>query len=416
MDAGFRWISLLQRKWRSSKDCRRVLTRFNEARDEIGARLPSPRPAPDQLLIIRLDDIGDYVLFRNHLRMYKRSPRFPCHRVTLLGNDAWRSLFDQCDGDAVDDTLWVNKKTYLESAEYRLGIWQRLRAAGFSTVVAPSRARPLLLDDACMLAAAPLHAIAAANTDAHAEWNRVSDAIYDEILPPAAASLHEFLFNAEFTARCCGARYPGSRPRIDATLHDPPRRPYMLCFLGASTRSKRWPAQRWVDLIKLHAQRHPDEVILAGNSSDEVKMAEFIQSRSGAQSIAGATSLPELLRWIAGARILVTNDTMAAHLGVSCNRPTVIVANGVWYQRFTENARAGIGNAVTVYPLVFERKRQRLGEMRYRYVDAVTADIASIEAPRVFAAMEALTREADTAAPNPDISGDCASLRTDASP
>ena len=142
--------------------------------------------------------------------------------------------------------------------------------------------------------------------------------------------------------------------------------------------------------------------------------AEFIQSRSNARSIAGATSLPELLRWIAGARVLVTNDTMAAHLGVSCNRPTVIVANGVWYQRFTENARAGIGNAVTVYPLVFERKRQRLGEMRYRYVDAVTADIASIEAPRVFAAMEALTRDVETAASNPG-SGDRAALRTNAS-
>jgi ADP-heptose:LPS heptosyltransferase len=391
-----------------------VLKRFNEARDEIGARLPAPHPGPDQLLLIRLDDIGDYVLFRNHLRMYKRSPRWPAHRVTLLGNDAWKSLFDQFDADAVDDTIWVNKKGYLESAEYRLLIWQRLRLAGFSTVVAPARARPLLLDDACMLAAAPLHAIACANTDAHAAWNRVSDALYNEILPPAATSLHEFLFNAEFTARCCGARYQGSRPQIDAVAHDAPRRPYILCFLGASTRSKRWPARRWVELIKLHEQHHPHDVILAGDSSTEVKMAEFIQSRTGARSIAGATSLPELLRWIAGARVLVSNDTMAAHLGVSCNTPTVIVANGVWYQRFTENERAGIGNAVTVYPSVFERKRKRSGEVRYHYADATTADIASIDATRVFAAMEALTHDVATAASQPK-SGDRAVLGTNAS-
>jgi len=141
--------------------------------------------------------------------------------------------------------------------------------------------------------------------------------------------------------------------------------------------------------------------MLAGNSSAEVKMAQYIQSRSNARSLVGTTSLPELVRWIAGARALITNDTMAAHLGVSCNRPTVIVANGVNYLRFTEYERAGIGNAVTVYPQVFERKRKRLGDFRHDYAHAITVDIVSIDATRVFAAMENLTHHADNAASNP---------------
>ncbi len=94
--------------------------------------------------------------------------------------------------------------------------------------------------------------------------------------------------------------------------------------------------------------------------------------------------MPELLNWVGGAQAIVTNDTMAAHLGASCSRPTIIVANGVNYARFTEYERSGIDGVATVYPDIFNRKRQRLGEFPCNYEDVVTADIESIKARTVF--------------------------------
>ncbi len=75
---------------------------------------------------------------------------------------------------------------------------------------------------------------------------------------------------------------------------------------------------------------------------------------------------------------------MAAHLGASCSRPTIIVANGVNYARFTEYERSGISRVATVYPGIFNRKRRHLGEFSCNYEDVVTADIESIEARTVF--------------------------------
>ncbi len=154
----FRSYSLFTRRRRAAKECQRILNSFHEWQ-AVQRQLPEPSPAKGKLLVIRLDDIGDYLLFRNQLGVYKKSPRWKDHSVTLLGNTSWKDIFEACDKDSVDDVIWVNKSRYLIDAAYRLETWQHLRARGFDTVVAPSRTRPLLLDDLCMLAAAPLHTL-----------------------------------------------------------------------------------------------------------------------------------------------------------------------------------------------------------------------------------------------------------------
>jgi ADP-heptose:LPS heptosyltransferase len=121
-------------------------------------------------------------------------------------------------------------------------------------------------------------------------------------------------------------------------------------------------------------------------------MAKTIEEHTDSESIAGKVSLLELLDWVAGAQSVLTNDTMAAHLSASCDRPTVIIANGVNYMRFTDYDKAGIDNVTTIYPAVFNRRRERSGPFAYHYTDAVSADIASIRADVVLEKLEELQR------------------------
>ncbi|MDB6084640.1 MAG: hypothetical protein JWN43_2521 [Gammaproteobacteria bacterium] len=359
------------------------MTTFNEWK-ELQHRLPASSPSQEKLLIIRMDDIGDYLLFRNQLRMYKRSPRWNNFAITLLGNSSWKSIFLEFDSSGIDDTIWADKSEYLASATYRANLWEVLRRRGFGTVIAPSRTRPLLLDDLCMLAAAPLRSIGSANTHVHSRLNRISDSLYQEVFESADTTIHEFDFNGRFTAWAAGLRYDGSRPKFDALLEPEQADPYIICFVGANTRSRRWPVKRWIEFIRLYRRHYPNRVVLAGHTDVEVETARAIQEQTSAESIAGAVSLLEFLHWVAGARAVITNDTMAAHLGASLDRPTVIVANGVNYTRFTEYMNAGIRNVGSVYPDVFNRIRQRRGTISYAYPDAISADIASIEARAVF--------------------------------
>jgi ADP-heptose:LPS heptosyltransferase len=397
MQSMARQISLIGRKADSAKDRRRVLRIFDEwltAQKD----LPAVRRRDKTLLLIRLDDIGDYLVFRNQLEVYKASARWKSHRITLLGNESWRGLFTALDQAAVDETIWVNKNQYLEDAPYRMGIWKQLRAGGFESVVAPSCVRPLLLDDFCMQAAAPLHSFGSVNTNIHECWNRLSDALYTSLFKPSRSLIHEFDFNTEFSIWVSGKRYPGNRPCIEL----PPAAPgqsaalgqgaYTICFVGASTRSKRWPTNRWLEFIALHRRHFSGRIVLAaGNSRAELQMVHKIQQRTGAESVAGKLDLCELLYWIAGAQAVVTNDTMAGHMGVSLDRPTVIIANGLNYMRFSEYSHAGITQAVAVYSELFNRKRKRLGDGPHPYHETVTGDIVSIRAAAVIEALKKIS-------------------------
>ena len=71
MSMQIRWVSVVQRKLRAAKERRQTLESFTEGR-EMQRRLRAPAPSGKKLLVIRLDDIGDYLLFRNQLDVYKR--------------------------------------------------------------------------------------------------------------------------------------------------------------------------------------------------------------------------------------------------------------------------------------------------------------------------------------------------------
>ena len=394
-----RRISLIGRKADSTKDRRRVLRIFDES---LTAQkdLPAVRRRDKTLLLIRLDDIGDYLVFRNQLEVYKASARWKSHRITLLGNESWRGLFTALDQATVDETIWVNKNRYLEDAPYRTAIWKQLRAGGFESVVAPSCVRPLLLDDFCMLAAAPLYSFGSVNTNIHECWNRLSDGLYTSLFKPSRSLIHEFDFNTEFSTWVSGIRYSGNRPCIElppATLGQEAafgQGAYTMCFVGASTRSKRWPTKRWLEFIALHRRHFPGRIVLAaGSSRAELQMVHKIQQRTGVESVAGKLDLRELLYWIAGAQAVVTNDTMAGHMGVSLNRPTVIIANGLNYMRFSEYSHAGITQVVAVYSELFNRRRKRLGDGPHPYHETVTGDIVSIRAAAVIEALKKISPE-----------------------
>src|SRR5208337_3443635 len=55
-------------------------------------RLISRAPYSGRVLLVRLDAIGDYVLFRNFIESCRQSRRFRGLKLDLLGNVRWKCL------------------------------------------------------------------------------------------------------------------------------------------------------------------------------------------------------------------------------------------------------------------------------------------------------------------------------------
>ncbi len=56
--------------------------------------------SPNTLLLIKLDSIGDYILFRNFLSFIRKNHKFSNHRITLIGNIIWKDLSETFDNES----------------------------------------------------------------------------------------------------------------------------------------------------------------------------------------------------------------------------------------------------------------------------------------------------------------------------
>ena len=72
-------------------------------------KLLPARKGQNHLLIIKLDEIGDYMLFRNMLKSFRGSEKYKNHKITFLGNAAWKPIFDEYDSETADNSIWVTK-------------------------------------------------------------------------------------------------------------------------------------------------------------------------------------------------------------------------------------------------------------------------------------------------------------------
>jgi ADP-heptose:LPS heptosyltransferase len=338
--------------------------------------------------------IGDYLLFRNTLSLYKKSVQYSKYKITLLGNISWKELFEAFDSSFVDYVIWVDKKKYSEEDSYRFALWKQLRIEGFSTAICPERERPLLLNDICTIASNAPEKIGANNCKTSKKINRLSNSFFDQLFT-GDHSNHEFEFNKKFAKWLLGETLLEEKPFIINSFEKQTNAsPYILCCIGAAHKSRRWPIERWVELIKLSQKEGLNnfKFVIAGGTS-ETNSAEKIlkECGDGVISIVGKIPLTEFIAYVAGCTVLIGNDSMSVHVAVSCNKPTIILSNGNNYPRFTTYKELGLKNVITVYTDIFLNKIRRLKSRNsgFNFIP-VTKDIASIQSNQVLEALKGI--------------------------
>jgi heptosyltransferase II len=90
--------------------------------------------------------------------------------------------------------------------------------------------------------------------------------------------------------------------------------------------AKRWPLEKFAEVIRLCAARHPQAEWVFFGAPGEAAMGEQLSSLVGGvrhQDLVGKTRLGELIRELRTCRLLLTNDTGTMHLAAALGVPTV---------------------------------------------------------------------------------------------
>jgi hypothetical protein len=102
---------------------------------------------------------------------------------------------------------------------------------------------------------------------------------------------------------------------------------------GAASGSRRWPAERWAQVVA-QLLRQGREVVLTGGPHEVDLCRRVARAAGGGDCTAGDLDLPALTALVARARLLLCGDTGVAHLATALATPSVLlfgpVAPSAW--------------------------------------------------------------------------------------
>ncbi|MCB2228921.1 MAG: glycosyltransferase family 9 protein [Desulfarculaceae bacterium] len=330
---------------------------------------PRGRVRERTLLLIRLDLIGDYVLFRDFIAEIRRDPAYANHRLTLVGNAAWRELAQELDGHLIDEAIWLDRARFERDLLYRWRMLRRITRHGYHTLISPMYSRYFWDSDNLARVVRARHKIASAGDCANQTPRQRQRAarFYTRLTPARPGVLFEFERNREFCEGLLGRRVETPRPRIEPRGARPlglPRR-YAVLFIGGSSPGKKWSLAHWGRLASHLAEQHGLAPVLCGGPEDAPPVGELARCFPGrVVDLVGRTSLTGLLPVLAHAELIVSNDTSAPHMAVALGGPPVVVIYGGNYlgrclpypRAITQRHRVVYHSAIAADP---EAHRQR---------------------------------------------------------
>ncbi|MFZ0435534.1 MAG: glycosyltransferase family 9 protein [Chthoniobacterales bacterium] len=143
--------------------------------------------------------------------------------------------------------------------------------------------------------------------------------------------------------------WPELRRVGESTLGESQDGSYWLCAPFANGGGKDYPGERWAELFRMLAGRENIPVlVLTGSREQRGRLEEFSRliSESWPEaapriSIEHPSDLQKFIDLIAGADLVLTVDTAAAHAATAMDRPTVILYSGQQYGVFGPWVRSG---------------------------------------------------------------------------
>jgi hypothetical protein len=111
--------------------------------------------------------------------------------------------------------------------------------------------------------------------------------------------------------------------RLDGSSRRGPLATDVVVHPGASSAARRWPADRWVDVVTHLSAEY--RVAITGSEAERAA-ASAIAGRAGLPArrvLAGMTSVADLAGLVASARLVLSGDTGIAHLAYAYGTPSV---------------------------------------------------------------------------------------------
>ena len=311
-----------------------------------------------KVLIIRVDEIGDYILWRKFIHPILNSYDLTNHEIHFLGNESWQSLFELEFKGTFTKIYWLKKINFKKNLSYRYSFLKKIAKENYAIIINPTYSRAKRIDDTIVKAAnATTNIGILRNNENYLPYEQNFDRqLYHKLYKVQEKYGFEFNRNKEFAEWVCKSSIPNLNLNFESnTLPQShialPENGYFIVFPGSRSSARIWDTENFIVVSNYLYQKYKLTAIVCGGQGDILYAERFIQAYSNPViNITAKTSLPELLSIIKNAACLLSVDTGSIHLAASVNCLALGIFNGSQYGRFSPYPKEISSKIISFYP------------------------------------------------------------------
>ena len=302
------------------------------------------------LAIIRMDGIGDMVLFSQSLDYYAEAFSIDKSEITIIGCNSWQSI--AAEVFAGYGVICINEHAYAKNVLYRLRINLKMRLLAPKKVVLNAFfRRALMADSLAWVTGAPKTYVSYPyiSETTRSEFTHYLSQVTD-VIDTGLYPTHELDRHAAFISYFCFEPVKATPPVLnwrDKAPKLPVGNPYVVLNPGSNEYGRRWPLKDYVFLSKWLVKQGV-RVVFVGKANEK-SISNLILEAAKDQNIIDMTSktdLPELMDLLNSATLVVSNDTGPMHLAIGLGRPTVAIIGGGHFGSFVPYPKEATPNTV----------------------------------------------------------------------
>jgi len=288
------------------------------------------------MVVVRMDGIGDMVLFRNSLDHYAEAFGVEKSDITVIGCNSWASLSDEIfHGYKV---IPINEHRFHKKVFYRFKISLMVRKLSAKTAVCDMFFRKSLMADSLVLVSGADKKVVCKpyiNEPTKAEYDWYLSQ-FDQVIDTGPYPTHEIVRHHQFISEVLGKEIAPVAPKLPWRNSEPSiTTPYAVLNPGSNEYGRRWPLEDYFklagELVKLGYT-----AVFVGRA-DEKQTADALDAitkEKGIIDLTGKTDLKGLMDVLKNANLVVSNDTGPAHLSIGLGAPTVVIVGGGHFGSF----------------------------------------------------------------------------------
>lgn len=294
------------------------------------------------LIVIRTDAIGDYILFRNFLKpLYEKYGK-----LTLVGNIAYQELALELDKEYLQEFIPIDRKKFARNIFYRFKMIKKLRESSYTTLINPIYSRDRISEDITRIIDAKEKITSIGNdSNLPQKLKERYDRNYTTLLHAKNEVMFEFYRNLEFFRHLISSVlevdfYINIQNPQEAISKFNLSSPYAVLFIGASAQFRKWSNDNFLKVAKFLHSQYNENIVICGGGEDftngEHIKTELQKSSIPCSNLCGKTSLIDLGKIISNTQLLISNETSAVHLAMAIGKCKVfVISNGNHLHRFT---------------------------------------------------------------------------------